>query len=194
MKVITHFIIILSFLLILSTAGVAASNSLWSEESADMYEDRKAFKKGDIITVTISENASAIQSANTDSSQSSSVGAGGGTGLMNFLESFGLEYSDEDSADGQTGRQGTFEADITTQIVEIKENGNFKIEGEKKITINEEEQILTLAGVIRPEDISLENNISSRKVAQAEIGYKGKGPIAHKQKQGILSWLLGWIF
>ena len=186
-------ILSLSFILIFSTC-VLADNSLWSEDSSDIYEDRTDFTTGDIITVTISENASAIQSANTDNSQSSSVEAGGGTGLLDFLESFGMEYSDEDSADGQTQRQGTFEANVTTQVVDILDNGNLKIKGKKKITINEEEQILTLSGRVRPDDISLERNVSSRKVAEAEIGYKGKGPIAHKQKGGILNWLFGWIF
>ncbi len=178
----------------LTTALSAEGNSLWSEESGDIYKDRKEHVKGDIITVLIKEDANAIQSANTSTSQASEVDAEAGFGIFSFLKAFGFGYSDSGSADGQTSRSGTLEADITTQIMEVKENGNLKISGTKNININGEKQSIKLTGVIRPADISLENTISSKKIANADIEYEGEGPVGNKQETGILEKFVNWIF
>jgi flagellar L-ring protein precursor FlgH len=108
----------------INTAIFAENNSLWSDDSADIYKDRKELNVGDIITVLIKEDANAIQSANTSTSQDSSVEADAGIGFLKFLKAFGFGYSDSGSADGQTTRSGTLEADITTQIVKINDNEN----------------------------------------------------------------------
>ena len=182
------------FSLIIMSNTVYANNSLWSDEAAGKYEDRPDYESGDIITVLIEEDANAVQSANTSTSQSSSVEAQAGTGLFDFIKSFGLGYSDEGSADGQTQRSGTLEANITTQVEEVLDNGNLRIIGSKKIKINGEEQVIKLSGVIRPEDIELDNEISSQKVADAGIEYEGAGPIAAKQEPGIFEKILNFFF
>ena len=178
----------------LTTAIAAEGNSLWSDESGDIYKDRKEHEEGDIITVLIKEDANAIQSANTSTSQESEVDAEAGFGIFNFLKAFGFGYSDSGSADGQTSRSGTLEADITTQIVEIHESGNLKISGTKHININGEKQSIKLTGVIRPEDISLENTISSKNIADADIEYEGEGPVGDKQEPGVFEKFVNWIF
>jgi len=185
-------LVIVSIVLISST--IYADNSLWSDEAAGKYEDRPDYQSGDIITVLIEEDANAVQSANTSTSQSSSVEAQAGTGLFDFIKNFGLGYSDQGSADGQTQRSGTLEADITTQVEEVLDNGNLRITGTKKIKINGEEQIIKLSGIIRPEDIQLNNEISSQKVADAGIEYEGAGPIADKQEPGIFGKILNFFF
>ena len=172
----------------------AENSSLWSDESADIYKDRKEHVRGDIITVLIKEDANAIQSANTSTSQESDVDAQAGFGIFKFLKAFGFGYSDSGSADGQTSRSGILEADITTQIIEVYENGNLKISGKKNININGEKQSIKLTGIIRPEDITLDNTISSKKIADADIEYEGEGPVGDKQKTGIIEKLFNWIF
>ena len=190
-----RFLIFMLIISIISFANiVSADNSLWSDEAAGKYEDRPDYQAGDIITVVIEENANAVQSANTSTSQSSSIEAEAGTGLFNFLKAFGVGYSDQGSADGETQRSGTLEADITTQIEEVLDNGNLRIIGSKKIKINGEEQIIKLSGVIRPEDVQLDNEISSQKVAEASIEYEGRGPVADKQEPGIFEKILNFFF
>ena len=193
MKLFRLSLFMLLIIVLLSLYSFAES-SLWTGEKSDIYQDRAEFNEGDVVTVIIDEAASALQSADTDTRKSSSVEGGTSTGILDFFGSFGLNYSDEDIADGSTSRQGNFEANITTQIVEMKDNGNMKIKGNKKVVINDEEQIISLEGIIRPEDIDLDNKIMSHKVAESNIEYKGEGPIAHRQRTGILSWLFGWIF
>lgn len=179
---------------IIVTVPVLADNSLWTDEAAGLYEDREQYEVGDIINVVIEEDASALQSATTNTSQDSEVNAEAGTGWMSFLNAFGFGYSDSGEADGSTERSGTLTADITTRIDEILPGGNFRIVGTKNIKINGEKQVIKLAGVIRPEDIALDNSISSQKVAEAEIEYEGDGDVAAKQRPGLLERLLNWLF
>ncbi|MFW5972276.1 MAG: flagellar basal body L-ring protein FlgH [Bacillota bacterium] len=186
------FILIIMIFLLNTTTGAI---SLWSEESANIYKSKeKVFVPGDVVTIIIEETSDAVQSANTSLSQGSSVDGGGGLGLFSFLETFGFNYSDQDDSEGQTQRSGTLNADITTQIVEVMDNGNLKIEGTKTIKINGEKQVINLSGVIRPGDINEENNVSSQKVANASIDFEGKGVVSEKQRPNIFQRILNWIF
>lgn len=194
-----HRMIILSLLIvsiyILFIPAVSTAASLWSDKASKMYQNKETvYSEGDVITVIIEENSDAVQSANTSVSQGSNAEAEAGTGLFDFITNFGFSYEDGDDAKGQTQRSGKIEADITTLIVDIIENGNYKIEGTKKIKINGEEQIIRLTGVIRKEDISEENTISSKKVADANIEFEGKGIVTEKQKPNIFQRILNWIF
>ncbi len=187
---------LLILLLLFSLTGVilAEDNSLWNEETGSLYQDQPQYVKGDIIRVIIKEDASAIQSANTNTSQGNSVEAESGMGILDFIKSFGFSYSDSGSADGETKRSGTLEADITTQVTEVFENGNLRITGTKNIKINGEDQKISLSGIIRPKDIELDNTISSKKIADANIEYEGEGPVSDKQKPGLLQRLFNFIF
>lgn len=193
MRYLKYFLLLL--LLVSLTAIVQAEgNSLWNDESGNMFKDQPLYNKGDIIRVIIKEDASAIQSANTNTSQGNNVEAESGIGLLDFIKGFGFSYSDSGSADGETKRSGTLEADITTQVTEILENDNLRIVGTKNIKINGEEQEIGLSGIIRPKDIELDNTVSSKKIADAKIEYEGQGPINDKQKPGLLERLFNFIF
>lgn len=183
--------IICIFLLGLSTTAT----SLWDDGSAELYTNKKKdYKEGEIVTVLIEETSNAVQSANTSTSQDSNINAGTGIGILDFLRGFGFNYSDQDDADGQTGRSGSISADLTTIIVAVSSSGNLEIEGTKTIKINGEEQIIKLSGIIRPEDISEENTVSSQKVADAKIEIDGKGVVADKQRPNIFQRIFNWIF
>ena len=194
MRYIKYIVIFILILTITLPAAATGDNSLWSDEAADRYEDKPEYEKGDIITVIINEDANAVQSANTSTSQSSTVESEAGSGIFDFLKAFGFGYSDEGSAEGETQRSGALKADITTQITDIMSNGNYRIVGNKNIKINGEEQIIKLSGIIRPDDISLDNTVSSQKVADANIEYKGHGVVADKQEPGIFEKVLNWFF
>ncbi|OEG61921.1 flagellar L-ring protein precursor FlgH [Halanaerobium saccharolyticum] len=186
---IISILLIIVFLL----SSSAAAESLWSDNSKGLYQDYPDYEEGDIITVVIEEDASAIQSANSDASQGSDYNAEG-AGLLDFIPFFDFSYSDSESADGQTQRSGTLEADITTQVVELRENGNLKIQGTKRVKINGEIQTIILEGVIRPEDINFDNEVSSKRVSNANIEYEGEGVVGDKQDPGLLTKLFNFIF
>lgn len=180
-------------LVVFLAAPTAAAESLWSDNSKDLYQDYPDYEMGDIITVVIEEDASAIQSANSDASQDSNYNAESG-GLLDFIPFFDFSYSDSESADGQTQRSGTLQADITTQVVELKGNGNLKIQGTKRVKINGEIQTIILEGVIRPQDINFDNEVSSKRVSNANIEYEGEGVVGDKQDPGLLTRLFNFIF
>ncbi|MFW5856018.1 MAG: flagellar basal body L-ring protein FlgH [Halanaerobiaceae bacterium] len=173
---------------------VVTAESLWKEDSESMYQDRSSFTEGDIITINIEEDSSALQSADTDTSQSNEMELNTDIGVFEFLGSILFGYSEEDRADGQTNREGKLEANITTEVSEVQDNGNLRVEGDKRLTINEEDQLITLTGVIRPDDVDRDNEISSKKVADASIEYKGEGSVADKQRPGLFSRLFNWLF
>lgn len=185
--------IILSALLILTIVNSAAAESLWSDNSTGFYQDYPEYELGDIITVVIEEDASAIQSANSDASQDSSYNAESG-GLLDFIPFFDFSYSDSESADGQTQRSGTLRADITTEVTKLKENENLNIEGKKRVKINGEIQTIVLKGTIRPEDINFDNEVSSKRISNANIEYEGEGVAGDKQEPGLLTKLFNFIF
>lgn len=184
-------ILLLAFLLLYSFT--AAAESLWSEDAAGFYQDFPEYETGDVITVVIEENANAVQSANTDTSQDASYSSNSG-GFLDFIPFIDFNYSDSESADGATQRSGILEADITTQIEEVQENGNLLITGTKMVKINGEVQTIRLNGVVRPEDVDFNNEISSKKVADAQIEYEGDGTVGDKQEPGVLTKLVNFIF
>lgn len=190
-------LIISSFLvitLLFITGIVVNANSLWAEDQGSMYSDKEDYEIGDLITVLIEEDASAVQSAVSDSTKGSELDVGAGSGILSFLNPFNFGYSGSDSADGSTERTGTLQADITVTIVEVMDNGNFKIAGDKNIKINDETQAIKLTGIIRESDIRANNTIKSKLVADPEIEYEGQGIIGDKQDRGIISRIFNFIF
>src|SRR5690554_2901511 len=183
------------FILLLVVSFTVESSSLWSDEAAGLYQGEKpAYEIGDIVTVIIEENIDAFQSATTSTSQDSSVDSSPGLGIFDFLKVFGFRYSDSDGSEGATSRTGQVQGDITTLITEIYPNGNFMIEGIKKVKVDGEEQTIRLSGIIRPDDIEEDNSINSKKVADASIEFEGQGVIADKQKPNVFQRILNWLF
>lgn len=186
--------VFLAIVLVIIIGTVLNANSLWSDEQSNMYSDKDDYEIGDLITVLIEEDASAVQTAVSDSSNGSDVDVGAGSGILSFLNPFSFGYSGSDSADGSTERTGTLQADITVTIVEVMDNGNFKIEGDKNIKINDETQSIKLSGIVRQSDIKADNTIESKLIAEPEVEYEGKGIIGDKQDRGIISRIFNFIF
>lgn len=174
------------------------AGSLWHDNNSSMFSDRKAKDVGDIVTVIISEKASASKEAKTSSSRSSNMSAS----IPNF---FGLENAEQltslhnpidlenlvkaDFANGfdgsgSTTRKEDLSAFLTTQVVGRYPNGQLKIRGGKEVMVNNEVQIIYLTGIVRPVDITAQNTVNSTKILNARISYTGKGAVSDKQQPG----------
>ncbi len=149
---------------------------------------------GDLLTIIITEDASATQQASTDSSQGTNVNVGAGTGILDFITAFGVNQSDSTNAAGSTVRSGSLSANVTVEIIEVLPNGNFKVSGEKRINVNDETQKVKLTGVVRPQDITPQNTIDSTYIANVDIEYHGKGVVGDRQRPGIITRILNWFF
>lgn len=178
------------------------NGSIWQSASMALTDDGKARRIGDIVTIVIVETASASKQASTATGRSSELNAG----IPNFL---GLEtskiltsnFSDLSnllnasagssySGSGSTSRKETLNATITAKVIDELPNGNLKIEGRRNVRVNNEDQIVTVRGTIRPRDITPDNTINSVYVADAQISYSGEGIISSRQKPG---WLMNFI-
>jgi len=174
-----------------------SAGTLWNGDEGNWLADVKARRVGDIVTVIIKEQAKASKEASTDTSRDSSISAG----ISSF---FGLEQTVEDktkitpssmieasagnefTGKGKTTRSEDLAATLTTQVVEVYPNGNLKIRGGKSVTVNNENQIIYLTGIVRPYDVTASNTVDSGNILNAQISYTGKGSISDKQKPGWL--------
>ena len=173
-----------------------ASGSLWQASSSGLAEDVKARRRGDIITIIISEQASASKQASTGTSRDSTMTAGmpnmlglektpikSWVDLSNLLNA---SFSSKFAGSGSTARAETLTATISAKVLEVMGNGNLLIEGRRNVNVNNEDQIIVLTGTVRGRDISSENTISSSLIADAKISYSGKGIISDHQHPGWL--------
>jgi flagellar L-ring protein precursor FlgH len=175
--------------------------SLWSENVAfgDLFSDPKARRAGDVITIKIAESSSASNSADTSTDRDSSLSAGiselfgmKASSLQDFSVSGNMKSGFEGT--GSTSRSGSLDAFITARVVEVLPNRNLKIVGSREIMVNNEKQIMTIYGVVRPRDISEDNVVMSTFVADARIAYSGAGIVDDRQRPGWIANTLNTIW
>ncbi|WP_407703513.1 flagellar basal body L-ring protein FlgH [Terricaulis silvestris] len=171
----------------------ARPNSLWRSGSRSFFNDQRASRIGDIITVNIEIDDRAELSNSSNRSRESSTSAG----LTNF---FGLEDTIGDilgtdpttlvGADAESQHSGTgainreekIELTIAAVIVDRLPNGNLVLAGRQEVRINGELRELTVSGIIRPEDVTASNTISQTQIAEARISYGGRGQLSAIQR------------
>ncbi len=163
-----------------------------------MYSDHKSFSEGDILTVLIMETSSASSAAKsqTDKSFDHGFGTAAGKGPLDFIPLSSMDINSKNSAkgDAKTSREGSLKAKMTVRIMAIDNNGNLSIKGSKSVKINGEEELTNLEGIVRPQDVQSDNTVYSFNIADAKIGYKGKGAINDGQKIGLISRIFNFIF
>ncbi len=174
---------------IVKTGSLFDANRLES-----LYADVKARRVGDIIEVVLSENTSAKKKANSNTKKENSANLTPITGLNganvtiggNSL-AFGLDQDSEFKGTGTSDQSNSLSGSISVNVMQVLGNGNLIVRGEKWITINNGDEFIRLNGIIRPQDISADNQIDSIKVANARIQYSGTGAFADAQKAGWLA-------
>ena len=113
---------------------------------------------------------------------------------MKFVR--GLTFSTNNTAtgEGSTERKHHATGTIACLVTEVLPNGNLVIEGTRDVRTSEETLQFQLFGVIRPQDVNADNQISSTLIANAEIAVKGRGIISRTQKVGIVTQILQTVF
>lgn len=179
-----------------------ASGSLYVSTGflAEISRDPKAAQVGDLVTVQIIEQASALTTGATAQSRASStdnvitrfLGIPGPSGpLANLLQSSG-----DSSLQGQgsTSRQTSVTAVLTTHVTHVMPNGNIIIEGGKEIAVNSERQVVWLRGVVRPADLSPENSVASSRIGLMDLRVNGRGVVNDAiRRPNFLFRLFQWI-
>jgi flagellar L-ring protein precursor FlgH len=187
--------------MVLATAFPVSAKSLWSNgdgHTENLYfSDNKARNVGDILTIIISETATTSATRSSKNSKSGNVNMQAGIGVFDFLNSIfpaSISGSDNFKADGSSTRTNRANGRVSVTVVEVEPNGNMVVEGTQSIWQNKNEHKITLRGVVRRDDVTYANTVSSAQVADATIRFDGKGPLNSKQRQGILTQIFNILF
>jgi flagellar L-ring protein FlgH len=178
----------------------AGANSLWRSGAKGFFRDQRARRVGDILTVQVSMSDNASWSNETTRSRKNDdhLGIPGLFGLQNLAVKAlpdavdgtpvdPEEFIEMDSQTKNTGKGGVNRAEeirmnVAAVITQMLPNGNLVIQGRQEIRVNFEMREVTVAGIVRPEDITPKNTISHEKIAELRVGYGGRGQITDVQQ------------
>ena len=179
----------------ITVGGTADAKSLWVDGSSmSLYSDKKARNVGDILTIVINESTTQTATKARTNSKSGSLNVNAGTGIFDFIKAFSASGSDSFQADGSATDTNRYIGQITVTVVEVLPNDNMIVEGTQSIWQNRDEHKITLRGVVRRDDVTMNNTVPSTRVADATLKFDGKGPLNAKQRQGILTQIFNFLF
>lgn len=168
-----------------------AFNSLYTDK-ANLFRDPRALRVGDILTVIISINDKASLGNTTDRSLDSEVtnqwDAGLGTSTNPVTIAGGFDSKSKSSANGvgSIDRSEKIQLSVAAVVTEVMPNGNLLVAGSQEVRVNFELRQLSVAGIVRPRDISKDNTINYDKIAEARISYGGRGRLTEIQQPSVV--------
>lgn len=182
--------------------AIALLLSFFSEDSisANLYDpasppswvsDARARKVGDAVTILILETSSAETQA--DSTEDNNYNLQASISDSRNSITGGLEFDQGGSGRGRTTRAGRVRAQITARVNQRLENGDLMVGGSQLITVNGEQQLIAIEGVVRPVDLTADNTVLSSRLMNSRINFNGEGWVTDTQRPGWLRRLLRFI-
>jgi flagellar L-ring protein precursor FlgH len=159
-----------------------------------MYADRKAARRGDIVTIVVAESAVASSSQSTKSTRESTLedavsrflytGLGKNRGHLPASSAKGkADYS----GGGDISNSQSLSARAAVLVTDVLPNGNLVIEGVRMVRFSGETQYVVLHGIVRPDDIARDNSIVSTNIADARVEFYAEGALTDAQKRGWIA-------
>ena len=158
-----------------------------------LFEDRRAVRVGDTLTVMLNETTRASKDIGTNARRLSSNGLNAGlniststgspTGLNGGVNSNGSTSFD---SKGGSSASNQFLGTITVTVIEVLPNGNLNVAGEKRLAVGHEEEVIRFGGIVSPSTLQ-GNTVLSSQVADARIEYRGQGITDQIQSPGFLT-------
>ncbi|HED17139.1 MAG TPA: flagellar basal body L-ring protein FlgH [Gammaproteobacteria bacterium] len=175
--------------------AVSASGSIYNTQSAlSLFEDHKAGRIGDILTIVLQEDTKAKKNAETSLNKSTSIDTGmpklfGRPATINGTEvlSFNVESDTEFEGKGDSQQSNQLSGTISVTVYGVFPNGNLQVRGQKFVKLNQGEEYIQISGIVRPSDIGANNQVLSTQVADARITYSGTGAVADSNSAGWLT-------
>ncbi|MCK5127156.1 MAG: flagellar basal body L-ring protein FlgH [candidate division Zixibacteria bacterium] len=190
-------IILITAILILLPFTIKARGGDFGQAQS-LFSDIKAHRTGDILTVNIYENTQATNKSEskTEKAGKFETSGGPGTGILDFIPLFGAKGENKNSFNGkgENLRNRNLRAKMSVTVVGVRENGDLIIEGTRTVGISNDRETLTLSGIVRKRDVNPDNSIESYLIADAQISYRGKGPINSASRPGPIMRFLNWLF
>ncbi|WP_031433587.1 flagellar basal body L-ring protein FlgH [Methylomarinum vadi] len=156
-----------------------------------LFENHAARRVGDVLTVTLNERTRAQKIADQNAAKDNSISVSAPTlwgvasqALLGHDLKTSMTSSHEFIGEGEANQSNSLTGDISVTVVDVLPNGNLKIRGEKRLTMNDGSEYIRLSGIVRPQDITVSNTIPSTKVADPTIMYTGDGSVSDSGKIG----------
>lgn len=166
--------------------------SLWTSREGELFRDQRASRVGDLLTVNIQINDRATLGNSSDRSKQSN----GSSSLDFLLGMFNISKTGEaelnfnsqtsTKGEGSIDRRENIKLSVAAVVTDVLPNGNLMISGSQEVRVNYELRNLTIAGIVRPRDVSRDNMISYDKIAEARVSYGGRGRITEVQQPGLV--------
>ncbi|MDH5231412.1 MAG: flagellar basal body L-ring protein FlgH [Gammaproteobacteria bacterium] len=179
---------------VVAAAPPAQNGSLYSQGyGISLFSDVSAKRIGDIITVILQENTNASKSTSTSTQKESSADLPTPTILGDLLKLNGKEINAsiaserEFSGSGDSSQSNSLNGSISVTVIDVLANGYLRVQGEKRLTLNQGSEHIQFSGIVRPADIRSDNSVLSANVGNAAIIYGGSGALADASAPGWLS-------
>ena len=161
-----------------------ANGAIWQDgTNVALFEDSRAHRVGDLITILIAENANASKSTNTTIAKSDTVSAGLSSlfgvqpTLGAYSPSLGATSAQKFGGNGATTQSNTFTTTLQATVVQVMSNGNLELSGQKEVMLNGGHEFIRVVGVVRAADVTPQNTVSSTQIADARVEYSGNGSV-----------------
>ncbi|MGI9280213.1 MAG: flagellar basal body L-ring protein FlgH [Endozoicomonas sp.] len=180
----------------LAPVAEGISGSLYrANYPVQIFSDRRAYRVGDILTINIAgDNFDIKKDSNTTLDKNGSIAFNDptifgktGASILGSGRSLAFNASPTRQSYGNTNLKRASkltEGQIAVQVVQVLPNGALRVQGEKWLQLNNEAEFVRVSGMLRPEDISTNNEVASTKLAQARITYSGVGSDADVHEPG----------
>ena len=169
-----------------------ATGAIFDANQADTWFGRnRNFQIGDVVTVLLNESLQANR-ANTTGVERKASNDTLPTGLINQVNKWNGIASGVNLTDSTIKSEGTGSSDqaasligaVAVSVVDVLPNGNLVLRGEKQLQMTEGTEVIQVSGIVRPADIAPNFTVQSRRLANAQISYRGTGDVANAAKPG----------
>ncbi|HEY5614233.1 MAG TPA: flagellar basal body L-ring protein FlgH [Lysobacter sp.] len=158
-----------------------------------LFQDLKAREVGDLLTIVLVENTQAKTNANTAVTKDAGVGMSAPSIFGQSVTYKGksileaeIEGSRKFGGAGNSAQSNQLDGDITVTVIEQLGNGNLRVAGEKRVRLNQGDELVQVQGIVRTADIGPDNRITSDRIGEAQIVYGGRGTLARSNAMGWL--------
>ena len=169
-----------------SERTVVATGAIYNGRGSDMWFGKgRAYAVGDLITVLLNESTQAVRQQTGEIKRSNSNDVIPGKWSSKLGVGMNLNSSEiNSSGTGTADQNARLTGSIAVTVVEVLANGNLMVRGEKQLALTEGAEVIQVSGIVRPEDISPNNTLQSRRLANAQIAYRGTGDMASATRPG----------
>jgi flagellar L-ring protein precursor FlgH len=164
-------------------AEVRTQGSIWSSEGrlVRLGTDAKAARLHDVVSIVVSESLAASTDGQVKNSRSSSASSaltslfGKLKASNNMQNLLGMNAASALAAQGQSTTNSSLTTTFGAEVVDVLPNGMLVVQATRELTFSQQTQLIKLRGLVRPEDVSAQNQVQSAAMTDLELEVTGKG-------------------